>query len=552
MSCARRYGFCSRVKPRTAERKIAAAREALESIAQTGDTQRLLESAMSMLAPLVYRLDRLLHERYGQSTERSGRGQMELDFGAATVRQEEPPASTSDEPAALPVREKRKHPGRRPLPASLPREEVRRRPTPVECVCEGCGQDKRYIREETSELLEYVPATFKVIVEVREVWACKCGDGQVVTAKAGPRVIEGGLPGPGLLSQVLVSKYRDSVPIERQAQIYRRSGIDIPSNTMVDWVKAGGHLLQPIARRIHERVLRAHILQVDDTGLLVLQRDDEKSPRRGHIWALVGDGRDAAYAYTPNWKGEHPAGLLAGRKGYLQVDGYKGYDALFRREPALVHVGCWMHARRYFKQALDAGDARAAKVLDIIRAMYEVEAAAKEAADSAAQRATRRRNLTRPLLLQLSEVVHALAPDAPPQTPMGKAIHYLTARWEPLLRVLGDGAIELDNGAVERALRGIAIGRKNWLFAGSDAAAERTAVFYTVLQTAVLHEHEPWAYLHDVLHKLAAGWPQRRLDELLPHRWSAPSADHNPPTRITNTPPPGSSSSAILSSSIHD
>jgi transposase len=540
------------VKPRSAERKIAAAREALESIAQTGDTQRLVESAMSMLTPLVYRLDRLLHERYGASSERCDRGQLAFDFETAATRQEEPPASTSDEPVAQPIKEKSKHPGRRPLPASLLREEQRRRPTPVECVCEGCGNNKRYIREETSELLEYVPATFKVIVEVREVWACACGDGEVVTAMAGPRVIDGGLPGPGLLSQVIVSKFRDHMPFERQVQLYRRSGIDIPSNTMVDWVKAGAHLLQPIARRIFERILRAHVLQVDDTGLLVLQRDDEKSPRRGHIWGFVGDGREVAYAYTPNWEAKHPAALLAGRQGYLQVDGYKGYDALFRRDPALIHVGCWMHARRYFKQALDAGDAHATKVLDIIRAMYEVEAAAKAAGDSPAQRAIRRRRDTRPLLLQLSQVVAGLAPRAPPKTPMGKAIHYLTERWEPLLRFLGDGAIELDNGGVERALRGIAIGRKNWLFAGSDAAAERTAILCTVLQSAALYGHDPWAYLHDILQKLAAAWPQRRLDELLPHRWSDPRVDHHHATRITNTPPPSSSSSANRSSAIHD
>lgn len=539
------------MKPRTAERKIAAAREALETVAQTGDAQQLIDSAMSMLTPLVYRLDRLLHERYGASSERCDRGQIELDFGTA-ARQPEPPASTSDEPVAQPVKEKSKHPGRRPLPESLPREEQRRRPTAVECVCEACGKDKRFIREEKSELLEYVPATFKVIVEAREVWACACGDGQVVTATAGPRVIEGGLPGPGLLSQVIVSKFRDHMPYERQVQLYRRSGVDIPSNTMVDWAKAGAHLLQPIARRIFERVLRAHVLQVDDTGLMVLQRDDEKSPRRGHIWALVGDGREVAYTYAPNWKAEHPAAFLKGRQGYLQVDGYKGYNALFAADAALIHVGCWMHARRYFKQAQDAGDTRATQVLGIIRAMYEVEAASRAAGDSAVQRAARRSRDTRPLLLQLSEVIESLAPKAPPQTPMGKAIHYTTSRWEPLLRFLGDGAIELDNGAVERALRGIAIGRKNWLFAGSDASAERTAVFCTVLQSAVLHGHDPWAYLYDVLQKLAAGWPQRKLDELLPHRWSASHIDHHQATRITNTPPPSSSSSENLSSSSHD
>lgn len=524
--------------------KIATIEEYLRS--QQGDPEKLLQAAMDVIGRLSERLDAQLRARFSPKSEKIDPTQLQLMLaelareqgladGAAeatgAAAEAEPTTPSPDAPAVKPKRVRDHHPGRRPLPASLPREEQRRRPEQTDC-CE-CGKALHTIREEHSELLEWVPGHFKVIVEVREVLACSCGDGKPVTATAGPRVIEGGLPGPGLVSLVLISKYRDHLPVERQAKIYQRFGIDLSPKTIVGWVEAGAWMLSPIAQAIHERMLASHVVQADDTHILVLQREDAKKKggkgtSRGRIWAFVGDGRFVSYAYAPNWKGEHPQKLLAGRTGWLQGDGYAGYAELYAREGGPVEVGCWMHGRRGLKQALDGGDHRAARGIELIAEMYQVERVSKELGETFEQRKLRREQDTRPILNKLGEWIAETSRGAPQRTPLGKALFYIANRWTALTRFLEDGALELDNGAVERAVRGIAIGRRNWLFAGSDAGAERAAVIYTIIESAVLHGHEPWAYLSDVLAKLAAGWPQRRLDELLPDRWTPASAAASP------------------------
>lgn len=538
---------------------LDAIRELLRSLIAAGKTEKAIDQAMQIITQQAQRLDRLLRERYGVKSEKVSPEQLRLAL-AELARESEaeppsaPPEPPSDEPAVTPVKAK-KPATRRPLPPTL--ERIEHRHVPSECTCEACGGPKRKIREEQSELLDYVPARLVVHVDIREVWACGCGDGKVVTAPAPPKVIEGGLCGPGLMTQVIVAKCCDHAPLHRQLRVFRRCGVDLAESTLVDWFAAGAHLLQPLARAIHAKVREAHIVQADDTGLPVLARDDEKGTVRGHMWALVGDGRYVAYFYAPDWSSDHPLAYLKARRGYLQVDGYKGYDTILRHAPEAIRVGCFMHARRPFKQALEAGDARAAVAVDLFAKMYKVEADAREAGDDAEARKARRGRETMPLFARLVNWARELEPAEPPKTPLGKALGYLGRRVEELIRVFDDGALELDNGAVERALRGIAVGRKNWLFAGSDAAAERLAILYTVLQSAFAYGHEPWAYVHDVLQKLAAGWPQRRLDELLPHRWTAAQPEaHQPPTRITNTPtspssPPSSESSDIRSSASH-
>lgn len=509
--------------------RIETIEQYLRGLSEQGDAEKLLVAAMDVISRLSERLDAQLRARYGTKSEKIDPAQLQLMLAELAREQsgEMPSAempAPSDEPAVRPKPVRDNHPGRRPLPADLPREESRRRPEQTHC-CE-CGKHLHAIREERSELLEWVPGHFKVMAEVREVMACSCGQSAPVTAAAGPRVIEGGLPGPGLVTQVMIAKYRDSLPVERQAQIYKRHGVDISPKTMIGWIEAGAWLLAPLAAALHERVLASHVVQTDDTHILVLQPGDEKKKggkgtSRGRIWAFVGDGRFASYAYAPNWRAEHPQKLLEGRTGWLQADGYAGYAALYEREGGPVEVGCWMHARRGFKQALDGGDRRAARAIELIADMYQVERVSKELGESFEQRRIRREQDTRPLLAELGQWIADTSREAPQRTPLGKALFYTARRWTALTRFLEDGALEVDNGAVERAIRGIAIGRRNWLFAGSDAGAERAAVIYTIIESAVLHGHEPWTYMRDVLIKLAAGWPRRRLHELLPDRWTA-------------------------------
>lgn len=519
--------------------KVASIEEYLRGLCQQGDPEKLLRAAMDVIGRLSERLDAQLRARFSPKSEKIDPAQLQLVLAelareqglvAAETTAAETPAP-SDEPAVRPKRIRENHPGRRPLPADLPREEQRRRPEQTDCG--ACGKALHTIREEKSELLEWVPGHFQVLVEVREVLACSCGDSKPVTATAGPRVIEGGLPGPGLVALVLISKYRDHLPLERQAKIYQRFGVDLSPKTIVGWVEAGAWMLSPIAKLIHERVLASHVVQADDTHILVLQPGDEKKKggkgtSRGRIWAFVGDGSFVSYAYAPNWRGEHPQKLLEGRTGWLQGDGYAGYAELYAREGGPVEVGCWMHGRRGLKQAFDGGDRRAARGLELIAEMYQVERVSKELGETFEQRRLRREQDTRPILNRLGEWIAEMSREAPKRTPLGKALFYLAHRWTALTRFFEDGALELDNGAVERAVRGIAIGRRNWLFAGSDAGAERAAVIYTLIESAVLHGHEPWAYISDVLAKLAAGWPQRRLDELLPDRWTPTSHASSP------------------------
>lgn len=281
---------------------------------------------------------------------------------------------------------------------------------------------------------------------------------------------------------------------------------------------AVAHLLEPLARLIYIYAMASHVLQVDDTKLPVQDRSKKKALKRGHLWALVGDHRYVAYKYTDNWSAQSAVELLGARIGWMQVDAYKGYEQVFALGLA-TEVGCWMHCRRYFVRAFEAKDLRAAIPLDLIRQMYEVEALAKQQGDSAAQRLVRRQNDTKPLMDKLRAWLDEQKERDPPSEKLSKAITYALNHWDALSQPLVDGALELDNGDVERALRGPVLGRKNWLFAGSDEGAERTAIITTVIETAVRHGVPLWPYLYDVLVKLSSGWPYRRLEELLPDNW---------------------------------
>jgi transposase len=374
------------------------------------------------------------------------------------------------------------------------------------------------VGEERSEVLEYVPAHFKVIVYVRETWSNTTG--QIVTAPAPLKIIDKGMPGLGLLVHVVMSKYIDHCPLARLSRIFERDGVEVHRNRLVDWIAAVAFLLEPLARRILELAMLAHTLQVDDTRIDVLDSAKAKNIKRGHLWALVGDLRFVAFFYTENWTAELAAQFLGQRIGWMQVDGYAGFGVLAEGRPILL-VGCWMHARRYFVKALDAKDVRAAEPLQLIGKIYEVERASKEAGDSHPQRYERRQREMMPLLDELERWKDANAGVVPPNEPLGRAWTYLHNHWDILAVVVQDGALELDNGEVERVIRGPAMGRRNWLFAGSDEGAERAATILTVLETAKRAGLDIREYLRDVLEKVAGGWKQSRLDELLPHVWAA-------------------------------
>jgi len=313
------------------------------------------------------------------------------------------------------------------------------------------------------------------------------------------------------------------LPLERQAGIFRRQGIDLAPSTLGDWVADGATLLTPIAAALYAAVLEAHVLTIDDTGLRVLDRQHADGVKRGHLWGLVGDRRLVAFAYTPTWEGAAARALVATRRGWLHADGYAGFDQLFTRPGATaIEVGCWAHTRRKFVAALDAGEVHAAVPLERIRQLYALEREATAAGLDPPTRQQLRRARAAPILDQLARWVAEVHPAVPPRSPLGKAFHYLLAQWPVLRRFLEDGALPLDTNDVERALRAVALGRKNWLFAGSDAGARRAAVIYSVLGSCVLCDVEPWAYLRAVLLTLnGTSFPQSRVRELLPDVWGA-------------------------------
>lgn len=330
------------------------------------------------------------------------------------------------------------------------------------------------------------------------------------------------------------AKYLDHVPLNRMSRIFEREGVSIPRNTLMGWIRSIAWTLRPLWKRLDERVLRAWVLQSDDTGLDVLDKQKKGGSRRGRIWANVGDGRFIVYHYSPDWKHVHPARFLKGRAGYLQTDGYSGYDALCVDHGGLaIRVGCFMHARRYFVKAFEAGDSAAARPIEIIRELYRIERASKDDGEDADARWLRRQEHSGPLLAALEDWMEQRVGHYPPKSLMGKALTYLKGHWKALATFIFDGHLEIDNGGAERALRGIAVGRRNWLFAGSDAGAERATILYSVIESAKLHGIEPYDYLRDVLDKLGAGWPMRRLDELMPDRWAAERGILPPPSRLT-------------------
>jgi len=468
-------------------------------------------------ARLTGRLQALLRGRAGGGTEQFGSDQLQLWKDALETALDEPqgPEPKPDEPERPP----KAKPRRLDLPASLPRRRVLLPVEPALRLCAVCGADKACIGHETSEVLELLPARFEVIVYAREKLACStCPASGVVVAPAVVKPLDGGIPGPALLADVVVRKGVDHTPINRLLGIYRRLGVDLPESTVYGWWDQAGEKLRPLADAIWQMVLGSHLAQADDTGLQVLDKDTPDGSRRGHMWGILGDGKWATYRFTETWKGEEMARFLQDRVGWLQGDGYAGYERLYRKEHPAIEVGCWSHARRYFVKAEDGGDKRARPALVIIGELFAVEKAAKGLPHEA--RLALRQERSRPILGRLWALIERAAPTTTPGSPLGKAHTYLTNQRRALERFLEDGRLPLENNAAERLMRTVAVGRKNWLHCASNKGAERLAVLYTVLVTAQHHGADLAAGLAFVFDQLGRRtYSTEEARELLPDRW---------------------------------
>lgn len=389
--------------------------------------------------------------------------------------------------------------------------------------CTECGRDKKLIGEDVTRRLEFVPAQFVEHEYHKEKYACgHCKEG-VTTAAAPEQVLERSAATASLLAHVVVSKYVDHTPLHRLHRIYDRCGAEIPVSTLADWTAAVGDLVAPLVERIGERVLQAYIVRTDATGLMVLDPTTPENIQRGSIWAYVGDDRDVLFRYTPTGEGvTGPWEFLAGRQGYIQADASNVFDRLFNGQAAsAIELGCWSHGRRRFV-ALEDTDCRVAYALKLIARLYRIEhlADARELAPEA--RAQLRQERSQPVLEKLKRWFVGTSKSEPPSSDLAKAAGYPLNHWEALTRFVQDGRVSLDNNLCEQQLRDIALGRKNYLFAGSHDAARRAAALYSLMRTCAQYGVPPLPYLTDVLGKLARGWKANRLDELLPHRWQAP------------------------------
>jgi transposase len=397
-----------------------------------------------------------------------------------------------------------------------------------ERVCAGCGREKRRIGEDTTRTLEYIPARFKEHEYRLAKYACgTCKDG--VTRAAGPaKVIERSSADASALAQVVVSKFADHTPLHRQHRIYERGGVHIPVSTMADWVAGIGDRVLPLVDVLAERVLRAYVVRTDATGLKVLDPTSPENIHRGTVWCYVGDDHDVVFRYTPTGEGATgPWSFLAGRRGPIQADAAGVYDRLFNgQEGTAVEVGCWAHARRKFV-ALAETDFRVAYPLQLIRRVYRLECLADLQELGPEERAAMRGERTRDALNSLQRWLLVTAVDEPPDSDLAKAANYCLNHWTALTRFLDDGRLSPDNNLCEQQLRDIALGRKNYLFAGSHAAARRTAALYSLMRTCAQHDVPPLPYLTDVLRKLASGWDEDRLEELLPDHWQLTGGDNS-------------------------
>lgn len=406
-------------------------------------------------------------------------------------------------------------PKRQALPDHLPREIEIIDLTDDQKPCPCCGGARHVIGEAVSEKLDYVPAQLKVLQTRRPKYACRSCAGEVAVAPLPPQAIEQGIAAPGLLAHVLVGKFVDHLPLNRQEAILRRDGIEIPRSTLCDWVLACGDLLRPLHERLVEVIKGYDILHGDDTPVPLQAKGGTITARAWNY--LAPEANLVAYDFTESRQGQHPQSWLTGWKGYLVADAYAGYDRLFDT-PTIQEVGCWAHARRkFFEVAKQAkGKGLAHEAVTRIGAFYHLDGQWREHPPD--ERRRRRQDEIGPLLDEFKRWCEAHHPKLLPNSPLAKAMGYTLNQWGALTRFLDDGRLPLDNNAAERALRPIALGRKNWLFAGSVRGGQAAAVILSLVQSAKLQGQNPFAYLKDVLTRLPST-KARDLDALLPHLW---------------------------------
>jgi transposase len=471
---------------------------------------------------LEHRLARLLRVQFGRSSEKMDIAQLRLMFDEV----EAPEPANDDEPAAPRPQSARKPGTRAPIPAHVPRQVVDHQPGP--CV-EGCDGAGTKIGEDVTEVLDYIPARFRVLRHVRPRVACRTCE-QIRQAPAVNLPLPKVMASSALLAHLVVSRFVDHLPWHRQSMILRRQGVTIDRDVMSRWARKLAWLLAPLGERLFAYILEGPKVHGDDTPVTLLGTG--AGSRTAHFWVYLRDGRSSgdmsppavAYRFSTDRSGAHPAAHLAGYRGYLQADGFAGYNALYRdpqtKAPReIIEVGCWSHARRKFTDILDKTPSPiAAEAIVRITELFAVEREVKGAPPD--ERRRERQAQAVPKLAALRTWLEAQQRGLSSDSTLARACRYPLNRWAAMIRYCDDGLLEISNNLVENALRGVALGRRNWMFVGSVKGGDASALFYSLVETCRLNGVEPEAWFTDVIERIG-DHPINRIDELLPWRWQA-------------------------------
>jgi transposase len=479
-------------------------------------------NAQAEIAKLKFQLARYRRAEFGRSSEKLAREAEQLELAIETLESDQAERLTMVFPEAAGVVEsavEAQKPARRPLPDHLPREEVFH---PADHACPSCGGALRRIGEDVTETLDYVPGRFKVVRHLREKLSCRACD-TVVAAPAPDHAIPRGRAGAGLLAHIVVSKYDDHLPLYRQGEIYAREGVILETSTLSGWVGATAATLKPLVDALAADVVASDTLHVDDTPVPVLAPGTGKT-KTGRLWTYVRDERPfaggrppaALFHYSQDRKGEHPRAHLKEFAGVIHADGYAGFNELFAGN-RITEAACWAHVRRKFFDVNAATASPIAKeALDRIGQLYGVEATIKGLPPE--HRRRERQQRSKPIADALSTWADEIVRKLSRKSELAGAFRYMRGRRTALGRCFDDGRLALDNNPAERALRCVAIGRKNYLFAGSDAGGRRAAALYSLIESAKLNRLDPQRYLADVLARIA-DHPARAIAQLLPWNW---------------------------------
>jgi transposase len=472
----------------------------------------------ALIANLQHQLKQMLRARYGRKSEKADDpNQLELFETIMEAVWETPPAEGEAEEGDEEVSEEKKpRRGRKPFPKDLPRKRIEHDLPEEEKPCPECGELREKIGEDISEQLEFVPGHFVVLQHARFKYACRQCEAHVEVADKPMQPVEKGVPGPGLLAQIVISKYCDHLPLYRQENIFQRSEVEINRKTMWGWINTLMFEVEPIYRLMVERVLSSHKIHTDDTPVKLRNaRKGQKCESR--IWTYVGD-RDHPYTvfdYTPNRRRDGPVAFLGEWSGYLQADAFAGYDAIYASRK-VIEVACMAHVRRKFEEALGTDREVCSEAMALIARLYRLENQWKQLDDDARKAARQEHSL--PLLEKFKAWLDSARSRVLPKSPAGQAISYARKNWQALCRYTEHGELEIDNNAAERSLRCVAIGRKNWLFFGSDKGGKAGAIFFSLIASAKRNGIDPFEYLRDLFERLP-NYRANNREDFLPDRW---------------------------------